>query len=136
MPAALSSVLVVTLPFSNVNVVGEVVFSNFGIVNLLNRRLFVSRIARSASCLNGMNIDGTPEKTPPASRKKIRGIEYGGEHRWMARDKTVIATEVKSWKWTSRSKPHELDVDIKQIALTARGEKATTAFPNAQAKNK
>ena len=30
-----------------------------------------------------MNISGTPEKTPPAPRKKIRGIEYGGEHRWL-----------------------------------------------------
>ena len=37
-----------------------------------------------------MNIRGTPEKTPPLPRKRIRGIECGGEHRWSAQDTAEI----------------------------------------------
>ena len=32
-----------------------------------------------------INFDGALVKTPPVSRKKIHGIEYGGEHWWTAR---------------------------------------------------
>ena len=71
-----------------------------------------------------MNLDGTPEKVPPAPREKITrstplespqpplestllrreeedqefcscGMEHGGEHRWTARDRGVMARMVQ-----------------------------------------
>ena len=63
------------------------------IVNLLNRRPSPSPISVTRLLLKvqeEMNISGTPEKTPPVPRKKIRGVEYGGEHRWSGQDRAVI----------------------------------------------
>ena len=91
-----------------------------------------------------MNIGGTLEKTPPVSRKKIRGIEYGGKRRWTARDRTVIA---KMEHYLDRCEslevnieeleyylldPDELDVDIRHIALNARGEQQQGLSPHVQ----
>ena len=87
-----------------------------------------------------MNVDGTPEKTPPASRKNIRGVECGGEHRRSTLDKAVMA---RMEHYLSRSEslevdseeleyyllgPEESDVDIRHIALVARGEKHQRLF--------
>ena len=79
-------------------------------------------------------------KTPPASRKTIRGMAYGGEHRWSTLDKAVMA---RMDHYLDRSEslevgieeleyyllgPEELDVDIRHIALNARGEKHLKAL--------
>ena len=55
-----------------------------------------------------MNTDGTPEKTPPASRKKIRGIEYGGGHRWSTFDKAVMK---RMEHYLERSEALEVDIE-------------------------
>ena len=67
-------------------------------------------------------------------------MKYGGEHRWTARDKTVIA-KMQHHLYRSESLevdfeeleyhllgPDELDVDIKHIALNGRGEQQQRIF--------
>ena len=57
-----------------------------------------------------MITDGTSEKTPPAFRKKIRGIEYGGGHRLSTLD-TVVVTRMEYYLDRSES----LGVDIEEL---------------------
>ena len=83
-------------PVEIVSGFGEIVLSGsdceFGESQTFFFSLSLSK-KRDAPSVEGpeeMNIGGTPKKTPPASRKKIRGIEYGGEHRWTTRGRTVI----------------------------------------------
>ena len=105
---------------------------------LLNRRPFLSpkkRHAPSAESQEEMNVSRTREKTPPVPRKKIRGIEFGGEHRWSAQEK------MKRYLERSESlevgvgefeyfllRPSELDVHIRYLALHARGEQQQRLF--------
>ena len=77
----------------------------------LNRRPFLFPKTREAYIVESqedMSIDGTPGKTPQASRKKIRGIEYGGEHRWSTLDKVVMA---KLEHYLDRSESLEVDTE-------------------------
>ena len=59
-----------------------------------------------------MTFDGALVKTPPVSRKKIHGIEYGGAHWWTARDRAVTARMVLS---------ESLEVDIEELEYYLRG---------------
>ena len=61
------------------------------IVESLTFSLSKQREAFSVQSQEDMNTDRTPQKTPPASRRKIRGMEYGGEHRSSTLDKVVVA---------------------------------------------
>ena len=64
--------------------IGEVLVSDSEceIVESLACSLSRKREASFVECQEDLHTDGQPEKTPPASRKNIRGIEYGGGHRW------------------------------------------------------
>ena len=65
-------------------------------------------------------------------------MEYGGEHRWTARDRAVTARTVQFFDRSESLKvdigeledcllgPEELQIDIRHIALNARGEKHRT----------
>ena len=64
---------------SDVNVIGEVVPAESAFLSKKREAFFVES-------QEDMNTDGTPEKTPPAPRKKILGTEYGGGHRWSTLD--------------------------------------------------
>ena len=115
-----------------------------------------------------MNCDGTQIKAPPASRRKIRpptpqqglqpsiaamqlqmevedqencscGIEYGGERRWTARDRAVIA-RMSQYQDDSESLkvedeelelllgPEDSDVDLRQILMYARKKRVARSL--------
>ena len=87
-----------------------------------------------------MNTGGTPKKTPPATRRKIRGIESGDVDRSSVREKTVIenmghyldtsqclAVDIEELECNLLG-PDESDVDIRCIALYARGEQQKKLF--------
>ena len=59
-----------------------------------------------------MNTDG-------AARKKIRGIEHGGDHRWSTLDKTVMTT-IEHYLDRSGS----LDVILRSWSITHLGQKS------------
>ena len=88
--SAVPVVPVVPVSSSDVNVIGKIVLSDSEGENV-HRRLFLSkkRHAPFVESQEEMNISGTLEKTPPVPRKKLRGIEYGGEHWWSAQDRAV-----------------------------------------------
>ena len=112
--------------------------------SLLNRKLLLSpKSGKRLSFLkvnDGINIDETLEKTPPVSRKKIHRMDSDGEHRWTARDRTVV-TKMEHHLDRSESLevdieelehhllgPDELDFDIRRIALNSRGEQQQKPF--------
>ena len=87
-----------------------------------------------------MSIGGTLEKTPPASRNKTRGIEYGGGHRWTARERNVIAkikhhldkcegleVDIEELEYYLVG-PDVFDVDVDCSLLTERVEKPLLLF--------
>ena len=63
--------------------IGEIALakSECEIVESQTFSLSAKREAFFIGSLEDINSHGTSEKTPPASRKKIRGMEHGGEHR-------------------------------------------------------
>ena len=126
----------------DVNVIGETVLSvsECEVVKPQTLSLSTKREAFFVESREDMNADGTPEKTPPAPRKKVRGIEYGGEHRWSTLDKVVMArvehyldrrespgVDIEELEYSLLG-PNELDVDITHIAMNAKGEKHQRLF--------
>ena len=64
-------------------------------------------------------------RTRSASRKKVRGIEYGGKHRWTARDRLLqcetFEVDIEEVEYFPLG-PDELNVGIRHNALHALGE--------------
>ena len=106
MSLCVSAVRVELVPPSMVSVFGDVVLSDsdHGFVESQTFSLSRKREAPFVEFQEDMNTGGTPKKTPPATRRKIRGIESGS-----VREKTVIENmghyldKVSVWKWTSKS---------------------------------
>ena len=104
----------VTFPFSNVNVDCGVVPSDSERESVEPQTLSLSRKREAffVQSREDLNFDGALVKTPPVSRKKIHRIEYGGEHRWTARDRAVTARMVLS---------ESLEVDTEELEYYLRG---------------
>ena len=113
-------VLVVFASLADVSVIGEVVLSDSGcdFVESQPFALFRKRHAFFIERQGGMSIEGTPEKTPPASRRKILAVGCGVHHRCAALYQAVVtrmenyldrceSLEVRSWNithWRQMSK--------------------------------
>ena len=108
------------------NVIGEVILSDSDCEHTESQTFSLSRMREAfvIESQQGIHIEGTREKTPPASRRKIMrtapqqssqptsestplrreeenqehcscGTGYGGRHRWTARDTAVTARMVR-----------------------------------------
>ena len=137
-----SAVLVELVAPSMVNVFGDVVLSDsdHGFVESQTFSLSRKREAPFVEFQEDVNTGGTPKKTPPATRRKIRGIESGDVDRSSVREKSVIEN-MGHYLDTSQCLevdieelecyllgPDESDVDIRCIALYARGEQQKRLF--------
>ena len=88
----------------------------------------------------GMSIEGTPEKTPPASRRKIHAIGCGDDLWWVPLFQAVMArmenylnrcesleVETKELEYSLLA-PEEQDVGLRRIALHASGDRHQRLF--------
>ena len=129
------------LLFCDVNVIGEVVLPESE-CEVVESQTFSLSKQREAFFLRSQDDINTDENLRKHLQRpgKIRGIEYGGEHRWSTLDLVVMArmehyldrrespdVDIEEWEYYLLG-PNEFDVDIKHMALNARGEKQQRLF--------